>query len=74
MNVSACQGVDSRGVPWTADGGKCQTQSCQLGAEPNVNMTGNAVWCCEDGTFKTSEPDRSDCTEAWVTEVDEMVS
>ena len=65
-----CQAVDGRGVEWTGEFWSLTVKNCGEG------MTGESFWWCDGctGTFDTPEPDRSDCVQHWVEDVQDQVS
>ena len=62
-----CEATDGRGVFWSAEAGAWARRSCEGGAE--------AAWFCGcDGLFVGAEPDRSDCVDPWIRELEAMIA
>ena len=70
MVEGTCSRTDSRGVLWTEQYGKMAMQNCR--AIP----VQQAFWFCDEllKEFNTTEPDRSNCTDLWIDDIETMDS
>ena len=69
-----CEQIDSRGIQWFAPLGDVARRECA--DDLGVDATGYGYWYCDENTgmFFPEEPDRSNCQEVWVGDVEAMVS
>ncbi len=70
-----CRQTDSRGSEWFALAGDTAVKSCE--EDLGEGATGDAFWYCDPSTvplFGTEEPDRSDCQESWVGDIEDLVT
>ena len=65
-----CVAVDGRGVLWEGKFWLATSKSCGLG------MSGSASWWCDGctGTFRSPQPDRSNCVQQWVDDIKDQVA
>ena len=61
-----CRAEDGRGESWEAEYWSTAERPC------GGSMTGRAVWFCDgcEGTFSGPQPDRVECVETWVGDLD----
>ncbi|XP_023345204.1 latrophilin-like protein 1 isoform X3 [Eurytemora carolleeae] len=66
-----CSEIDSRNKIWHATYDEFAYQNCDFCADPCENQ---ASWFCDRtlGRFNTPEPDRSNCIDPWIANIDEM--
>ena len=64
-----CRAEDGRGELWEANYWSRAERPC------GGSMTGSAVWFCDgcQGTFTGQQPDRVECVEAWVRDLDHQI-
>eukprot|EP00095_Tigriopus_kingsejongensis_P010627 maker-scaffold1028_size131186-snap-gene-0.43 protein:Tk10627 transcript:maker-scaffold1028_size131186-snap-gene-0.43-mRNA-1 annotation:"CIRL" len=64
-----CEAVDSRGEAWLGLPDQVAFKTCTTG-------TGEAQWLCNGLSFRFegSQPDRSQCVDDWISEVQDMVN
>ena len=69
--VDSCQATDGRGVEWEAQLNTTAVKQC---AESDPSLLGEMSWYCnERGFFEGSEPNRTDCREAWLDDIEDQV-
>ena len=66
-----CRAQDGRGELWEAKYWSTAERPCG----ESGGMTGRAVWFCDgcQGAFSGSQPDRVECVETWVRELDQQI-
>ena len=65
-----CEATDGRGILWTAEVNTLASKSCGEGMEDS-----EATWFCEcSGQFRGPQPDRLQCVEKWIRDLDEAIA
>lgn len=67
-----CTQYDDALTLWTAEKGQTETQDCKKWRD---DRSGNQTWTCNDDLiFDGDTPNRSECEEDWINEIDDQVS
>ena len=66
-----CTGYDDTSTLWEANEGETREKDCNLWKE---NLKGSQTWQCKKGPdFEGNRPDRSDCEEDWIDDIEDQV-